>query len=97
MNIEAWYIIYAEIFGFCSPVDNYRDFKCDIGVLPEVAEEIFQRYGTYSSVSSRRRLLMAFHYLKTYPPESAIYRRFGYRTRTTYRQHLWETLNYLGI
>ena len=95
MDISSWISLYSLIFGRYTSVDNDRDFRGETGVHPEVAETIYQRYCTNSSFTTRKRLLMAFHFLKTYPTENAAYKRFLYKTRTTYRKHLWETLYYL--
>jgi hypothetical protein len=83
------------LFGHYSSTDNERDFRAATGVHPEVAEAIFIRYGSDSIFSTRKRLFLAFYYLKVYPTESRAYLLFRYKTRTTYRKHLWETLIFL--
>lgn len=95
MDLSAWYSLYESCFGHHSPTDNERDFRADIGVHPESLETIYQKYCLDSPFGTRKRLMMDMNYLKVYPTESTVYKRFDYRTRTTYRHHLWETLRYL--
>jgi hypothetical protein len=92
---QLWRMLYKQFFGGYSPHDNERDFRSAIGVHPEVAELIFLRYGISSKSATRSRLFIALHYLKNYPKESNVYRKFGYKTRTTYRNHVKETLYFL--
>jgi len=46
-------------------------------------------------IQLEKRLMIMLHYLKVYPAESNAYKLFRYKTRTTYRKHLWETLYFL--
>jgi len=94
-NIAHWISIYEYYIGPYSSSENDRVFRAVTGVHPEVAEVIYQRYGYYSSFTTRMRLFMAFYYLKVYPTEDSVFKLFKYGTPATYRKHLWETLHCL--
>jgi len=95
LDIEPWETLY-NVYNLdrYSAAETHRKFTAFTGVVPCVAEIIFQRYYDVDHLPNRSRLLLVLFYLKTAPTENVGAAKFGL-TRTTYRIRLWDTLEYL--
>ena len=92
---QPWINLYELYVGSFSKVDNDRAFRAFTGTSPEVAERIFRSY-SHPKFLTRTKLFMVLNYLKDYPSEDNASRQFNFKTRTTYRKHVAETLEYLN-
>jgi len=90
----VWVILFEHFFGHYTSYENERAFRSETGVHPEVAECIFSRYGDPVALT-RKTLLIVLHYLKHYPTEDCGSRIFKFKCRATYRNHLWNAIDYL--
>lgn len=99
--IKPWaklYVKYAR--RKYSSSENDRKFTSFAGVLPQVAETLFQKYSTIgrsSPLYSRLDLLIVLYFLKHAPTEDRGTQVFCFGSRNTYRKKLWAALHYLDI
>jgi len=78
-----------------SSVDDDRRYRAWVGVPPTVAEYIFRKYYSPWGLLDRTCLLVVLHFLKVMPTEDNASVMFKFRSRNTYREKLWSTLEYL--
>lgn len=95
MELLPWINLFQRYKGIkYSEAENHRKFRDWTGVHPLVAETVFNRYFDDSCLPNRTRLLIVLHFLKKMPTEDEGSSQFQISSRTTYRKHLWDTLNY---
>lgn len=94
VDISNWKKLYTTYIGRWSTSENYRQFRSFFGVHPEVAEVIFRRYG--NEFLDRFQIFIVLHFLKVYPTGDVGCKQFKV-SRTTYRNLLWNSINYLNF
>jgi len=78
-----------------SDCEGDRKFAAWTGVVPQVAEKIFQKYNHPQFLPTGTRLLIVLYFLKHMPTEDEASAEFEISSRTTYRKYLWESIEYL--
>jgi len=94
--ILPWLNLYHNVFGVrCSPTDDFRQFKAWLGVAPDVAEMVWQKYADGVFLKKRIHLAVVLNFLKSMPNQNTAAASFRI-TPPTYRKYLWGTINYLN-